>query len=78
MHLVGVPDAVLLLQQVRARVEEGRWGSHGGEHSDRLAELVVQAMEGVDDEGGVGDGGAAVIECVGETFLQYSPMDISP
>lgn len=33
-----------------------------------MAELIVQVAQCVDDEGGVGDGGAAVIELIGETL----------
>jgi hypothetical protein len=53
-----VTDAVLLMQKIGLGVDEG-------EDGDRLAELVVQPTQGVDDEGGVGDGGAAVVEGVG-------------
>lgn len=68
LHLEGVTDVILLLKEIRLGVEEGGWGSHGGEDGDRLAELVVQPTEGVDDECGVGDGSAAVIEGVGKAL----------
>lgn len=68
LHAVEVLDAMLFLQEVGLGVEEG-WGRvHGGEDDDRLAELVVQSAQSVDDEGGVGDGGAAVVKRVGEAL----------
>ena len=63
---MGVLDAGLLLQQVGLGVEERGRRRHGGEHGDGLTEFVVQSAQRVDDERLVGDGGATVVERVGE------------
>lgn len=67
-HLLGVAHAVLFLEEIGLGVEEGWRRFHGGENSDRLAEFVVQTTQGVDDECGIGDGGAAVVEGVREAL----------
>jgi hypothetical protein len=67
-HLEGVADAVLLLHQIGACVEEHRWQRQGGEDCDGLTEFVIQATQGVDDERRIGDGGATVIERVDEAL----------
>lgn len=54
--------AAFLLQQV-ADVADGG-GSLGAEVADGRAEVVVEAAEGVDDEGMISDGGADMVEGV--------------
>lgn len=68
LHLQRVPDPLLLLHEVRADVEEGGRRLLGTQHGDRFTEFGVQPAQCVDDQGSVGDGGADVVQGVGEVL----------
>jgi hypothetical protein len=58
--------SALLLKEVGARVQEGRGRVLATEVGDGRTEIRVEAAEDVDDESLTSDGGADVIESVGE------------
>jgi hypothetical protein len=66
---------VFILKKIIFDEEEGRQGLEGGDGGDRVAELGVQAAQGIDHQGQFGDRVANIVEQI--TELLEMPKVIS-